>query len=134
MKQSEQFTAKAKSAIERARRAAMDLGSVNVGTEHLLLGVAGEQDSLGAKLLRDSGFSELRLREEVRRQAAKRQVVPTVGLSVNGRDAIRRGGEDARRLGHLYVGTEHILLGILRMPECTGARVITALGGDLNKV
>lgn len=134
MKQSEQFTAKAKSAIERARLAAMEFGNGNVGTEHLLLGVAGEKDSMGAKLLRDSGFSHPRLRDEVRRQSGRHQGVPTVGLSVDARDAIRRGGEDARRLGHLYVGTEHILLGILRLPECGGARVITALGGDLNKV
>ena len=132
MKQSEQFTAKAKSAIERARVAAMEFGGSSVGTAHLLLGVAGEQDSMGAKLLRDSGFSELRLREEVRRQSAKYQSLPGAGLSVDAREAIRRAGEDARRLGHLYVGTEHILLGILRLPECTGARVITALGGDLN--
>ncbi len=134
MKQSEQFTAKARSAIERARLAAMDFGSSNVGTEHLLLGVAAETDSMGAKLLRDSGFTEPRLREEVRRQAGQQMAMPTVGLSPGARDAIRRGGADARRLGHLYVGTEHILLGILRLPECGGARVITALGGDLNKV
>ncbi|MBQ1999085.1 MAG: Clp protease N-terminal domain-containing protein, partial [Spirochaetales bacterium] len=66
----------------------------------------------------------------VRRQSAKYQGLPGAGLSVDAREAIRRAGEDARRLGHLYVGTEHILLGILRLPECTGARVITALGGD----
>ena len=120
MKQSEQFTAKAKSAIERARLVAMEFDSSNVGTEHLLVGVAGEKDSMGAKLLRDNGFSEPRLREELRRRAGKQQKVPAVGLSVNARNAIRRGGEDARRLGHLYVGTEHILLGILRLPECGG--------------
>ncbi|MBQ3256751.1 MAG: ATP-dependent Clp protease ATP-binding subunit [Oscillospiraceae bacterium] len=134
MKQSEQFTAKAKSAIERARLTAIKFGSSHVGTEHLLLGVAGEKDSMGAKLLRDSGFSEPRLREEVCRQCGKYQEAPALGLSPDARDAIRRGGEDARRLGHLYVGTEHILLGILRLPDCGGARVITALGGDLNKV
>ncbi len=134
MKQSEQFTAKAKSAIERARLTAMEFGSSNVGTEHLLLGVAEEKDSMGAKLLREGGFSQLRLREEVRRQSGKHQGAPVVGLSMDAREAIRKGGADARRLGHLYVGTEHILLGILRLPECGGARVITALGGDLNKV
>lgn len=134
MKHSEQFTAKARSAIERARLAAMDFGSSNVGTEHLLLGVAGEKDSMGAKLLRDGGFTEQRLREEMGRQTVKQMGMPTMGLSLDARDAIRRGAEDARRLGHLYVGTEHILLGILRLPQCTGAQVITALGGDLNKV
>ena len=134
MKQSEQFTAKARSAIERARVAAMDFGSSNVGTEHLLLGVAAETDSMGAKLLRDGGFTEQRLREEVGRQTGKQVAMPTMGLSLDARDAIRKGAEDARRLGHLYVGTEHILLGILRLPQCAGARVITALGGDLNKV
>ena len=133
MKHSEQFTAKATSAIERARLAALELGSDRVGTEHLLLGIAEEKDSMGAKLLRDGGFTRPRLLETVRKTAVQ-SGLPITGLSRNGREAIRRGAEDARMLGHLYVGTEHILLGILRLPQCGGAKAITALGGDLNKL
>lgn len=134
MKQSDQFTTKARSAIERARLMAVELGSGCVGTEHLLVGIAAEKESMGAKLLRDGGFSEKRLTETVRRQAGETVGMPAVGLSRNGRAAIRKGAEDARRLGHLYIGTEHILMGILRMQECGGARILTCLGGDLNRI
>ena len=63
MKQSEQFTAKAKSAIERARVAAMEFGGSSVGTAHLLLGVAGEQESMGAKVYVDGAARLLDNRE-----------------------------------------------------------------------
>ena len=133
MKQSDQFTTKARSAIERARLASLDLGHSYVGSEHLLIGIAAEQDSMGARVLSDSGFSGDRILRSVEQQSGKGNPgVPTLGLSRNAQGVIRLAAEHAKRLGHLYVGTEHILIGVLRMPECTGAKVLTALGGDLN--
>lgn len=135
MKQSDQFTTKARSAIERARLASLDLGHSYVGSEHLLIGIAAEKDSMGARVLTDGGFSGDRILRGVEQQSGKGDPgVPTLGLSRNARGVIRLAAEDAKRLGHLYIGTEHILLGVLRMPECAAARVLTALGGDLNEL
>ena len=133
MKHSEEFTVRARSALERARLAAADLGHSYVGTEHLLLGIAAEQESLGAKILRDSGLTGDRLLRAVEQKSGRGSPgVPFLGLSRNARRVIHLAAEDAGRLGHSYVGTEHMLLGILREPDCEGAQTVTALGCEVN--
>ncbi len=135
MKNSDQFTDRAQSAIERARLAAAELGHSYVGTEHLLIGIAAEREGLGAKILRDHGFGPEKITALVERGAGKGDPdVPAQGLSPRARRVIGLAAEDARRLGHSYVGTEHLLMGILREPDSSGARTITFLGGDLNKL
>ena len=135
MKQSEQFTTRARSAIEGARLASLELGHSYVGTEHLLIGIAAEDNGMGAEILKADGFTGDKILRCVEQLSGKGNPgAPTLGLSRNARSAIRYAAEDAKRLGHLYVGTEHMLMGILRLPECTGAKVITTLGGELNAV
>ena len=135
MKQSEQFTNKARSAIERARLAALELGHSYVGTEHLLIGIVAESEGVGAGILTTNGFTGDKILKcvEVLRGRGN-PAVPAMGLSGHAAKAIRLAAEDAKRLGHLYVGTEHMLMGMLRIPECGGAKVITTLGGELNAV
>ena len=135
MKNSDQFTDRAQSAIERARLAATDLGHSYVGTEHIFIGIAGETDGLGAKVLRDNGFDGEKITRVVERCAGRGNPgVPSQGLSPRARQIIRLAAEDAHRLGHAYVGTEHLLMGILREPDCAGAMALVQLGGDLNKL
>ncbi len=133
MKRSDQFTARARSAIERARLASLELGHSCVGTEHLLIGIAAEQGGLGAKLLRKNGVAGDKLLQTVEQQAGRGDPgAPSLGLTRNARQVMRLAAEDAQRLGHAYIGTEHLLMGVLRSPECTGARVLTAMDRDLN--
>ena len=135
MKQSEQFTTKARSAIERARLAALEFGHSYVGTEHLLIGIAAETEGMAAAVLGENGFNGERILRCVEKQSGRgNSGIPIMGLSHNARAVIRYAAEDAKRLGQLYVGTEHILLGILRSPQCTGAQVINAMGGELNDI
>jgi len=135
MKQSEQFTAKAQSAIERARLASLEMGHSYVGSEHLLIGIAAQQDGVASRILRDSGFTGDRILHTVEARTGRGSSgVPLTGLSPNACTVIRLSAEDARRLGHLYIGTEHILMGILRRPDCAGAKVLVELGGELNKI
>ncbi len=134
MKNNEKFTEKAENAIEQARLAAFSLGHSYVGTEHLLLGIVREGAGLGARILRDRGVTEHAVREKITRKAGiGTPSVPAQGLTKHAWTAIEKAAGDASRLGHSYVGTEHILLGILRQPECTGAEALTALGIDLNE-
>ncbi len=135
MKNSDQFTIRARSAIERARLASADLGHSYVGTEHLLVGIAAEQEGLGAKILRDNGLSGDRILNVVEARSGKGSPgIPYLGLSRNARVVMRLAAEDAKRLGQTYVGTEHILLGILRETDCEGAQTLVSLGADLNKL
>ena len=135
LKNNEKFTEKAEGAIEQARLAAFGLGHSYVGTEHLLLGILRERAGLGARILRDRGLSEHGLKDAISRANGTGEPgVPTQGLTKHAWQAIEKAASDAARLGHSYIGTEHLLLGILRQPDCGGARALAAAGLSVNDI
>ena len=135
MKNNEKFTEKAEGAIEQARLAAFGLGHSYVGTEHLLLGILRERAGLGARILHDRGLSEHSLKDAISRANGTGEPgVPTQGLTKHAWQAIEKAASDAARLGHSYIGTEHLLLGILRQPDCGGARALAAAGLSVNDI
>ena len=135
LKNNEKFTEKAEGAIEQARLAAFGLGHSYVGTEHLLLGILRERAGLGARILRDRGLSEHSLKDALSRANGTGEPgVPTQGLTKHAWQAIEKAASDAARLGHSYIGTEHLLLGILRQPDCGGARALAAAGLSVNDI
>ena len=135
LKNNEKFTEKAEAAIEQARLAAFSLGHSYVGTEHLLLGIVREGAGLGARILRDKGLSERKLKDAVCSAAgAGAPGAPAQGLTKHAWSAIEKAAADAASLGHRYVGTEHLLLGILRQPDCGGAAALSCCGCDLNEI
>ncbi len=135
MKNNEKFTEKAEGAIEQARLAAFGLGHSYVGTEHLLLGILRERAGLGARILRDRGLSEHSLKDAISRANGTGEPgVPTQGLTKHAWQVIEKAASDAARLGHSYIGTEHLLLGILRQPDCGGARALAAAGLSVNDI
>jgi ATP-dependent Clp protease ATP-binding subunit ClpC len=89
----------------------------------------------GARVLRERGLGEETLKAAVIKLAGEGvQGNPEQGLTLAAKKAIERAAADAAAMGHGYVGTEHILLGILRQPECSGARALIASGADLNDI
>ncbi len=131
----DRFTERAKTAIEKAQEAAEELGHSYVGSEHLLLGIVREDGGQGAKVLKENGLTDDLLTELVEKYVGKGTAgTPIQGLSPRAKRAIELAVGDAGRLGHNFVGTEHLLLGILREPDCTAARIIAGTGLDLNKL
>ena len=129
----DRFTERARMAIEKAQETAEEFGHSYVGTEHLLLGIVREGESLGARILRDSGFDEGLTTELLERIAGRGAPGrPVQGLTPRAKRVIEIAVEDANRLGHTYVGTEHLLMGILREGDSTAARMLTNAGADLN--
>ena len=115
MKNSARFTERASGAIAAARDAAASLGHSYIGTEHLLLGIAAETEGLGARLLSGQGLDMASLTRLVAAEMGSGAPgAPEQGLTSNAAAAIERAAEEARRLGQGYVGTEHLLLGVLR--------------------
>ena len=135
MRGSDRFTQRASTAITKAHDAAMALGHSYVGTEHLLLGIVREGDGLGARILLSQGLTEHGLTRMVT-ETVGRGVPgsPEQGLTPRARRVIELAAEDAHRLGHCYVGTEHLLMGLVREYDCAGARIIVACGGELNAI
>ena len=135
MRGSERFTQRASTAITKAHDAALGMGHSYVGTEHLLLGIIREGEGLGARILTDNALTDAVLTRMVTETVGRGVPgAPEQGLSPRARHVIELAAEDANRLGHCYVGTEHILMGILREADSAGARIIVAAGGDLNKI
>ncbi len=131
MKSNEKFTRRSEDAIEKARRAAGDLGHSFVGTEHLLLGILREEDSLGSRVLRRRGlFEEALIGEICGNLGAGSPGCPCQGLSIRAQLAVEGAAREALALGQSIIGTEHLLLGILRQPDCGGCRALKALGQE----
>ena len=131
----DRFTERARLALTAAQQAAQKLGHSYVGTEHILLGIAAEGEGLGAKILRDHGLDEALITDLVVRFIGRgAPSLPAQGLTPGAKRVIELAIVDANRLGHNYIGTEHLLMGILREPECAGARLVASTGIDLNSV
>ena len=135
MKSNEKFTQRAELAIERARRAAGEWGHSRVGTEHLLLGILQEQEGLGARILGRRGLKEEALRRAIlRRDGSGVPCTPRQGMSAHARQAVERSAAEAGELRQGYIGTEHLLLGILRQPDCGGFQLLEEQGLNANDV
>ena len=135
MRSNEKFTQRAEIAIEAARTAAGELGHAYIGTEHLLLGIMAEEDGLGAHILRRQGLETEQLRRIIARESGMGcPGAPGLGLTPNARAALEKAAQEARTLHHGCIGTEHLLLGLLRLPECSAAKVLRGAGIDLNDV
>ncbi len=135
VKSNEKFTQRAETAIEAARSAAGELGHAYIGTEHLLLGILEEEDGLGAHILRRQGLEREHLRRVIARETGLGcPGAPGLGLTPNARAALEQAAAEARALCHGCIGTEHLLLGLLRLPDCGAVRALRGAGIDLNDV
>ncbi len=135
MKSNEKFSQRAETAIENARLAARELGHSTVGTEHLVLGILAESEGLGARILLRRGLESPALRRAIRSMDGEGAGGgPVLGLSANALQAVEIAAAEAENLRQGFIGTEHLLLGVLRQPDCGGARVLRALGADLNEI
>ncbi|MGN1001420.1 MAG: ATP-dependent Clp protease ATP-binding subunit, partial [Oscillospiraceae bacterium] len=135
MNNADRFTERAKTAIEMAQGAAQELGHSYVGSEHILLGIVREGGGLGAKVLLKNGLTNELLTELVEKYVGKGDPgTPAQGLTPRAKRIIELAIGDAGRLEHNFVGTEHLLMGILREPDSAAARIIAGTGLDLNKL
>jgi ATP-dependent Clp protease ATP-binding subunit ClpC len=125
----ERFTQRARRVLSLAHQEAETAHSNNIGTEHLLLGLMEEDGGVAGRVLRELGMTPDRVREVVRRVSAPSGSFDPnrVELSVETQQVLEHAVEEARRLGHHYIGTEHILLGLVRV-DGTAMEVLRRLG------
>ena len=134
MKNRERFTRRAQIAIEGAWAAAEELGHSYVGTEHILLGLMREGEGLACRAMRRAGIEEKALCEHIASSGRGTPGPPAHGLSERARRCIELAASDAARLGHGFVGTEHLLMGILRQPDCLGCAAVVKAGADPDRL
>jgi len=135
IKSNEKFTQRAELAIEQARAAAGEMGHSYIGTEHLLLGILRENEGLGSRLLRAQGLEEAALRKVIIEfDGLGAPGIPEQGLTLRARRAVEKAAAEAALLRQGYIGTEHLLIGLLRQSECGAMRVLRRLETDPNDI
>ncbi|QGH32689.1 AAA domain-containing protein [Gracilibacillus salitolerans] len=128
------FTERAQKVLALSQEEAVRLGHNNIGTEHILLGLVSEGEGIAAKALHAIGLGADKIRDEVESLIGKgNEVSQTIHYTPRAKKVIELSMDEARKLGHSYVGTEHILLGLIREGEGVAARVLNNLGVSLNK-
>ena len=127
------FTSTALGAIRLAQQNAAQLGHTYVGSEHLLLGLAGQPLSPAGQLLRQEGVEPKALRAAVAQRVGTGAPArsPQQGLTPRCCLVIRRAAEESRRLGHKEVSAEHLLLGLLKEPNSSGMGLLRESGVDI---
>merc|ERR1719454_2586005 len=132
----ERFTEKAIKVVMLAQEEARRLGHNFVGTEQILLGLIGESTGIAAKVLKSMGVTLKDARLEVEKIIGRGSgfVAVEIPFTPRAKRVLEMSLEEARQLGHNYIGTEHILLGLVREGEGVSAKVLEQLGLDAAKI
>ncbi|TCC21139.1 ATP-dependent Clp protease ATP-binding subunit [Kribbella speibonae] len=132
----ERFTDRARRVVVLAQEEARMLSHNYIGTEHILLGLIHEGEGVAAKALESLGISLEAVRSQVEEIIGQGQQAPSghIPFTPRAKKVLELSLREALQLGHNYIGTEHILLGLIREGEGVAAQVLVKLGADLNKV
>jgi len=132
----ERFTDRARRVVVLAQEEARMLNHNYIGTEHILLGLIHEGEGVAAKALESLGISLEGVRAQVEEIIGQGQQAPSghIPFTPRAKKVLELSLREALQLGHNYIGTEHILLGLIREGEGVAAQVLVKLGADLNRV
>ncbi len=132
----ERFTDRARRVLTYAQEEARQLNHSFIGTEHILLGLLREENGVGAHALRSLGVSFQAVRDQVQEMIGTAGSVPngTPPFTPRAKKVLELALREALQLNHSYIGTEHILLGLVREGQGVAATVLVSLGADLPRV
>jgi ATP-dependent Clp protease ATP-binding subunit ClpC len=132
----DKFTDRARRVLAFSHEEAIRMQHAYIGTEHLLLGLVREEEGVAARVLRNMGVRDVeQVRSLVESYVSRGEKSPNGQLGMTGRakKVVQLGAEEAKMLGHHFLGTEHLLLGLLNEGEGIGAKVLGRLGVDLKQ-
>jgi ATP-dependent Clp protease ATP-binding subunit ClpC len=132
----QRFTDRARRVVVLAQEEARMLNHDYIGTEHILLGLIREREGVGARALESLGISLDAVRQQVEEIIGRGQQAPPghIPFTPRAKKVLELSLREAVQLGHNYIGTEHILLGLLREGDGVAAQVLVKLGADLSRV
>src|SRR5207247_7818010 len=131
----ERFTDRARRVVVLAQEEARMLNHNYIGTEHILLGLTREGEGVAAKALESLGISQEAVRQQVEEIIGQGQQAPSghIPFTPRAKKVLELSLREAHQLGHNYIGTEHLLLGLIREGEGVAAQVLLKLGVDLQR-
>ena len=129
------FTNKAKKVIEIANDISIELGHNYIGTEHILYGLVKEGEGIAAKVLNNKGITDEKVRVKIEELlGVGREIKETLGFTPRTKRVLENAFLEAKRIGYNYIGTEHLLLAILKEEDCVAVRVIVELNVEVSKI
>src|SRR4051794_2875608 len=136
MSQFDKFTERARKVPTLAQEEAQRFNHNYIGTEHFLLGLVREGDGIAARVLSNLGVQLPKVRAAVEFQIGRGEtvIVGEIGLTPRAKKVVELSVDEARRLNHHYIGTEHLLLGLVGEGDSIAAEVLSSLGVELDKV
>ena len=129
------FTNKAKKAIEIADEISIQLGHNYIGTEHILYGLIKEGEGIAARVLNNKGITEDKVKEKIEELlGVGKEIKETLGFTPRTKRVLENAFLEAKRIGYNYIGTEHLLLAIMKENDCVAVRIITDLDVEISKI
>ena len=129
------FTNKAKKVIEIANDISIELGHNYIGTEHILYGLIKEGEGIAAKVLINKGITEEKVKTKIEELLGKGQEIEeSLGFTPRTKKVLENAFLEAKRIGYNYIGTEHLLLAIMKEGDSVATRVIIELNVDIPKI
>ncbi len=129
----ERFTDQSRRVVVLAQEEARRLDHNYIGTEHLLLGLRREERGAAARALESAEITAEAVREQIETLIGRGQTAPSghIPFTRRAKKCLELSLREAMKLGHNYIGTGHLLLGLTSIQDCTGVRILGAVGGDL---
>ena len=129
------FTSKAKKVIEIANDISIELGHNYIGTEHILYGLVKEGEGIAAKVLTNKGINDEKIKAKIEELLGKGdEIKESLGFTPRTKKVLENAFLEAKRIGYNFIGTEHLLLAIMKEGDCVATRVIIELNVDIPKV
>ncbi|RQD72700.1 MAG: ATP-dependent Clp protease ATP-binding subunit ClpC, partial [Halanaerobium sp. MSAO_Bac5] len=130
------FTERARKVLSIAEQEALKLKHSYVGTEHILYGLIAEGQGIAARALIDNGISRDIVENKIEDMIGKGQneVKGSIGLTPRSKKVLNLAMDEARKMGHNYIGTEHLLLGLIREGEGVAVRILMDLNSDIKNI
>ena len=129
------FTSKAKKVIEIANDISIELGHNYIGTEHILYGLVKEGEGIAGKVLTNKGINDEKVKAKIEELLGKGdEIKESLGFTPRTKKVLENAFLEAKRIGYNFIGTEHLLLAIMKEGECVATRVIIELNVDIPKI
>ena len=129
------FTNKAKKVIEIANDISVEFGHNYIGTEHILYGLVKEGEGIAAKVLNNKGVTDEKVKVKIEEiLGVGRDIKETLGFTPRTKRVLENAFLEAKRIGYNYIGTEHLLLAIMKEGDCVAVRIITELNVGISKI
>ena len=129
------FTNKAKKVIEIANDISVEFGHNYIGTEHILYGLVKEGEGIAAKVLNNKGVTDEKVKVKIEEiLGVGRDIKETLGFTPRTKRVLENAFLEAKRIGYNYIGTEHLLLAIMKEGDCVAVRIITELNVEISKI